>query len=134
MTHERNDFRLHSNISWNKMGTIERLVPSSKIATSNDVVRAVCSAFDIKREEFEGKNRRRDFVLARHIASVYLLKFHRFTLAKVGAICGNKNHATILHYKRNFINLTDANDEYLKDFLNRFNNELIKINPKFKTL
>jgi chromosomal replication initiator protein len=134
MTHEINEFRLHSNISWNKMGTIEQLPASVKIASANDVVRSVCSAFDIKRIDFEGKNRRKDFVLARHIASVYLLKFHRFTLARVGAICGNKNHATILHYKRNYVNLIDAKDDYLKTFLNKFNEELIKINPNFRTL
>lgn len=128
------EFRLHSNISWSRSGTIKQLPPSDKHATPTDVKLAVSQACGIGVHEIDMKNRNRNVVIARMILAMYLLKYHRFGLVKIGRLCGGKDHATILHYKKQFFILLDCGDEILKDYLRKFNEELLKIDTNFKTL
>lgn len=134
MNLELKEFRLHSAISWNTSAVIDQLPKSEKIAPVNDVLSCACVACGITLEEFDSKLRSRHMVTARIIVANYLLKFYHFTLENVGKICGNKDHSTVLHYKRNYIKFINFNDEILCSAVSRFNQQILSIDLKFKTL
>lgn len=128
------EFRLHSNISWNKSGTIKQLPASFKFASIQDVKLCAAISCGITLAEFDSKTRKREVVTSRMLAINYVLKFHRLSLQKVGDIMGGKDHATILHAKRNFFMLVDFGDDIIRESVRRFNEELLKIDSNFKTL
>jgi chromosomal replication initiation ATPase DnaA len=113
---------------------INQMPKSDKFAPVNDVINSACIACVISRIDFETKKRTQNFVIARMLTANYLLKYHRYTLKKIGDICGKKDHATVLHYKRNFIKFIDTNDPLLITALNLFNQQLLIINDKYKLL
>jgi chromosomal replication initiation ATPase DnaA len=67
------------------------------------------------------KTRRREVVEARQIA-MYAIKYRtRLSLAQIGAICGGKDHATVLHACKTVQNLLDSkNKEYLRAYSSIF--------------
>lgn len=134
MTTELNELRLHSAISWNKSAYTEQLPASVKFAPINECIESACYATGITREDFVSSKRQRQKVTARMLVSNYILKHYGYTLERIGEICGGKDHATILHYKKNFINLVDWKDQVILDALFRFNSKLLEINPNYKQL
>lgn len=128
------ELRLHSKISWNKSAYIAQAPVSEKFATSTDLIECACNATSITRADFMAKCRRRENVTARILVANYLLKHQRYSLSRIGEICGGKDHATILHYKAKFINFVNWKDQITMDALYAFNQELLKINPNYKQL
>lgn len=134
MNLELNEIRLHSAISWNKSTHIEQLPRAEKFAPINDVISSACVSCGISPVEFYSQVRVRHCVTARMIVANYLLKYYGFTLSKIGDICGKKDHSTVLHYKRNYIKFINFNDEILCTAISRFNQQILSIDLKFKTL
>ena len=128
------ELRLHSAISWNKSTYIEQLPASVKFATFSECIESACYATGITREDFESPKRNRANITARMLVSNYLLINYGYTLSRIGKICGGKDHATILHYKRNFIKFVNWNDRITMDAIQRFNTKLLEINPNYKQL
>lgn len=128
------ELRLHSAISWNKSAYTEQLPASVKFATVSECVESACSATGITREDFESPKRNRANITARMLVSNYLLINYGYTLSRIGKICGGKDHATILHYKRNFIKFVDWGDQITMSALFRFNSKILEINPNYKQL
>lgn len=119
------ELRLHSNISWNRSAIINQLPASIKHATKFEVRIAACIACGVSGVDFESKSRHKEIVTARMIASNYLLKYHGMTLAAVGKFCGDRDHATILVYKKRYANLIDSNDIYLKKLSSQIQRRII---------
>lgn len=128
------ELRLHSAISWNKSIYIEQLPASKKFATVSECIEAGCYATGITREEFESNKRNRANITARMLVSNYLLRNYGYTLERIGVLCGGKDHATILHYKKNFIKFVGWGDQITMSALQRFNTKLLEINPNYKQL
>ena len=69
----------------------------SKAVTVDEIINTVCKHFGLETATIHTKSRKREVVQARQIA-MYLAKNHTdFSTAKIGALIGHKDHATVLH-------------------------------------
>lgn len=69
----------------------------SKAITVDEIINTVCRHFGLETAAIHTKSRKREVVQARQIA-MYLAKNHTdFSTAKIGALIGGKDHATVLH-------------------------------------
>ena len=69
----------------------------NKTITIDEIISTVCQHFGLETTAIHTKSRKRDVVQARQIA-MYLAKSHTdFSTAKIGALIGGKDHATVLH-------------------------------------
>ena len=69
------------------------------------IQKVVCDYFDLPIELMKSKTRKREVVQARQIAMYFAKKMTKSSLAKIGAHCGGKDHATVLHACRTVNNL-----------------------------
>ena len=69
----------------------------SKAITVDDIIKTVCKHFGLENAAIHTKSRKREVVQARQIA-MYLAKNNtELSTSKIGAMIGNKDHATVLH-------------------------------------
>ena len=69
----------------------------NKTITIDEIIKAVCTHFNIEADAIYTKSRKREVVQARQIA-MYLAKNNtELSTAKIGAQIGGKDHATVLH-------------------------------------
>ena len=69
----------------------------SKAVTVDEIINTVCKHFGLETATIHTKSRKREVEQARQIA-MYLAKNHTdFSTAKIGALIGHKDHATVLH-------------------------------------
>lgn len=80
------------------------------------ILHIVCKECDVTITDVLSPKRNREFVIARSILSVILLK--KFTLIEIGELLGNRTHATIINLKRKF-NIDYNNDENFKNKTDR---------------
>ena len=82
------------------------------------IQKIVCDYFDMPIEMLKSKTRKREVVQARQIAMYFSKKMTKSSLANIGANCGGKDHATVLHACRTVINLAETDKQfkaYLED-------------------
>lgn len=79
----------------------------------NDIKDAVCNHFSIKPEELFSKSRKRDIVQARQIAMYFAKNKTNHSLSAIGAVMGDKDHATVVYSCNTISNLIDT-DKILK--------------------
>lgn len=96
--------------------------------TLNNLKTYINSKFNVK---IESKSRKRNVVYARVIfANLALNKIPKTSLEAVGK-CINKNHATIIHYRDELIEVIKANEPELYSFYETFSElNLISIKSK----
>jgi chromosomal replication initiator protein len=78
----------------------------------------VCDYFDLPIELLKSKTRKREVVQARQIAMYFAKRMTKSSLANIGAHCGGKDHATVLHACRTVNNLQETDKQfrgYLED-------------------
>lgn len=126
------EFRLHANISWNRLVLSKESEPRN--ATVLEVKMCAAKAVGLSVKELDSKAQKNDHITGRQLIMYYLKKKNKFSLAKVGRICGGKDHATVLSSNRRYDSLLEANDEILIDARDRFNYELLKISKTINTL
>jgi chromosomal replication initiator protein len=61
------------------------------------VIRAVCDATGVSRQEIEGKQRDRRIVVPRQIAMYLLREETGLSLSEVGGLFGGRDHSTVMH-------------------------------------
>jgi len=92
LTHQENSVQLAASVT-------EKIVKEdvNDISLSN-VQKSVCDYFNITREDFQSKSRKRQIVQARQIA-MYLSRklISNCSLSTIGSEMGGKDHATVLH-------------------------------------
>lgn len=62
----------------------------------DDVIKAVCTFYDIKPTQLKGTKRDTSLVRPRHIC-MYLLKEQGLTLVEIGNLLGGRDHTTVMH-------------------------------------
>ena len=72
----------------------------------------------IKEDALNSKTRSRTVVYKRHYL-YYLLRKHGLTYTKIGVLFG-KNHATVIHGRKTYINLTKTRDKFLINCLQEY--------------
>ena len=82
------------------------------------IQKVVCDYFDLPLEILKSKTRKREVVQARQISMYFSKKMTKSSLANIGAHCGGKDHATVLHACRTVMNLSETDKQfraYLED-------------------
>lgn len=76
------------------------------------IQKIVCDYFDLPIEMLKSKTRKREVVQARQISMYFSKKLTKSSLANIGAHCGGKDHATVLHACRTVINLAETDKQF----------------------
>lgn len=98
---------------------IDKFVKNTAREVSIDYIqKIVCDYFDLPIEMLKSKTRKREVVQARQISMYFSKKMTKSSLASIGAHCGGKDHATVLHACRTVSNLSETDKQfrvYLED-------------------
>jgi chromosomal replication initiator protein len=76
------------------------------------IQKVVCDYFKLPVEAIKSSSRKRDVVQARQIAMYFAKSLTKYSLASIGAQCGGKDHATVLHSCRTVNNLMDTDKKF----------------------
>lgn len=103
---------------------IDKFVKNTAKEISIDYIqKVVCDYFDLSIEQLKSKTRKREIVQARQIAMFFSKQMTKSSLAKIGTLCGGKDHATVLHACKTVTNLTET-DKQFKVFINDLEKKL----------
>ncbi|HNO06438.1 MAG TPA: chromosomal replication initiator protein DnaA, partial [Flavobacteriales bacterium] len=92
---------------------IDKFVKNTAREVSIDYIqKVVCDYFDLPIELLKSKTRKREVVQARQIAMYFAKKMTKNSLASIGAHCGGKDHATVLHACRTVNNLQETDKQF----------------------
>ena len=103
---------------------IDKFVKNTAREVSIEYIqKVVCDYFDLPIELLKSKTRKREVVQARQIAMFFSKKMTKSSLANIGAHCGGKDHATVLHACRTVNNLSET-DKQFKSYLDDLEKKL----------
>jgi chromosomal replication initiator protein len=92
---------------------IDKFVKNTAREVSIDYIqKVVCDYFDLPIELLKSKTRKREVVQARQIAMYFAKQMTKSSLASIGAHCGGKDHATVLHACKTVNNLIDTDKRF----------------------
>lgn len=92
---------------------IDKFVKNTAREISIDYIQKVVSDyFNMPIEVMKSKTRKREVVQARQIAMFYAKNMTKASLATIGAQCGGKDHATVLHAYRTVSNLLETDKQF----------------------
>jgi len=104
---------------------IDKFVKNTAREVSMDYIhKIVCDYFNLPIELLKSKTRKREVVQARQIAMYFAKKMTKWSLASIGAQCGGKDHATVLHACRTVNNNAETDKQfrgYLEDLEKKLN-------------
>ncbi len=96
---------------------IDKFVKNTAREVSIDYIqKVVCDYFNMPMELLKSKTRKREVVQARQISMYFAKSLTKSSLATIGAHCGGKDHATVLHACRTVNNLIDT-DKRFKSYI-----------------
>jgi chromosomal replication initiator protein len=88
---------------------------TAREVTIEYIQKIVCDHFDLPMELLKSKTRKREVVQARQISMFFSKKMTKNSLANIGAHCGGKDHATVLHACRTVVNLSETDKQFRRD-------------------
>lgn len=92
---------------------VDKFVKSTAREVSIEYIqKVVCDYFDLPMEMLKSKTRKREVVQARQISMFFSKKMTKSSLANIGAHCGGKDHATVLHACRTVVNLSETDKQF----------------------
>ncbi len=92
---------------------IDKFVKNTTREISIDYIqKVVCDYFDMPIELLKSKTRKREIVQARQLAMYFSKQLTKNSLASIGAQCGNKDHATVLHACRTVNTLSETDKRF----------------------
>lgn len=92
---------------------IDKFVKNTAREVSIDYIqKVVCDYFNLPLELMKSKTRKREVVQARQIAMYFSKSLTKYSLASIGAHCGGKDHATVLHACRTVNNLIETDKRF----------------------
>lgn len=92
---------------------IDKFVKNTAREVSIDYIqKVVCDYFNLPLELMKSKTRKREVVQARQIAMYFSKSLTKSSLATIGAHCGGKDHATVLHACRTVNNLIETDKRF----------------------
>ncbi|MCH8556047.1 MAG: chromosomal replication initiator protein DnaA [Schleiferiaceae bacterium] len=85
---------------------------NTKEITIDYIQKIVCDYFNMPIELIKSKTRKREVVQARQLTMYFSKQLTKNSLAAIGAQCGNKDHATVLHACRTVANLSETDKQF----------------------
>lgn len=95
----------------------ERESENSQLNIIKLIMDIVFSYFGISADEKNNKSHKREFAQCRQISMYFAKKFTSCSLATIGFIIGEKDHATVLHANKTVINLMDTDKNFRHQIL-----------------
>ena len=102
----------------------EEVIIPEKQVTVEFIQKTICDYFYITPDEMKANTRKRETVQARQTCMLFTDSLTKLSLAKIGQLTGNKDHATVLHAKKTINNLIDTDKS--------FKNQIKEIDLKLK--
>ena len=103
---------------------IDRYVKSSsREVTIEYIQKVVCDYLNLPVDSIQQTSRKREIVQARQLAMYFSKKITKSSLAVIGAQCGNKDHATVLHACKQIENLRQT-DRYMRSMIEELEKRL----------
>lgn len=96
---------------------------SSREVTIDYIQRVVCDYLDLPVDSIQKSSRKREIVQARQLSMYFAKKITKSSLAVIGAQCGNKDHATVLHACKQIENLRQT-DRYMRNMIDELEKRL----------
>lgn len=101
------------------MKFVERIVMravkiDNQALTIDDVVRVICSHYDVTEQQIMGRTRKREIVLPRQVLMYLADKHIRMPASRIGRCVGGRDHSTVIHS----LNLISGKIKNDKDFSN----------------
>ncbi|MDE6694693.1 MAG: chromosomal replication initiator protein DnaA, partial [Bacteroidales bacterium] len=92
---------------------IDQIVHNSVKEISIDYIqKVICDHFDLPVDKINSNTRRREVVTARQLAMYFAKKHTKASLASIGAQCGKRDHATVLHAYKTVNNLLETDKNF----------------------
>ncbi|MDE5575693.1 MAG: chromosomal replication initiator protein DnaA [Bacteroidales bacterium] len=92
---------------------IDQIVHNSAKEISIDYIqKVICDHFELPVDKIHSNTRRREIVIARQLAMYFAKKHTKNSLASIGAQCGKRDHATVLHACKTIQNLIDTDKSF----------------------
>jgi chromosomal replication initiator protein len=92
---------------------IDKFVKTTQKEISIEYIqKVVCDYFKLNMDIMKSKTRKREVVQARQIAMFFAKNFTKASLATIGAHCGGKDHATVLHACKTVNNLMETDKRF----------------------
>ncbi len=92
---------------------VDKFVKNTAREVSIEYIQKVVSDyFDLPIEILKSKTRKREVVQARQISMYFSKRMTKSSLANIGAHCGGKDHATVLHACRTVTNLSETDKQF----------------------
>ena len=92
---------------------IDKFVKStSREITIEYIQKVVCDYFKLPLDSIQSITRKREIVQARQLTMYFAKKLTKSSLAIIGAQCGKKDHATVLHACKTVANLNDTDKQF----------------------
>jgi len=88
-------------------------MPGIGVPTVNQIINKVQ---DYTGVDIFQKTRKREVVEARQLAMFFSKRITRASLAAIGEMCGDKDHATVLHACKTVMNLKETNKGYMAQY------------------
>lgn len=96
---------------------IDKYVQSSSREVSIDYIqKVVCDYLELPVDSIQQSSRKREIVQARQLSMYFAKKITKSSLSVIGAQCGNKDHATVLHACKQIENLRQT-DRYMRSLV-----------------
>lgn len=103
---------------------IDKYVKSTAKEISIEYIqKVVCDYFNISIEKINSNKRDRDVVQPRQICMYFAKKYTKLPLATIGAYCGDRDHATVLHACRTISNLYET-DKRMKSSIDEIEKKM----------
>lgn len=81
---------------------------------AEDIIRATCEHFNVKKEDILGKNKRAEIVKARQICTYLMCDMLSLPLIAIGKLMGGRDHATVIYSRDKIANAIKLNDATAK--------------------
>ncbi len=85
---------------------------TSKEISVDYIQKVICDYFDMPVDVLKSRTRKREIVQARQLTMYFAKQLTKSSLSTIGAQCGNKDHATVLHAVRTVKNLTETDKRF----------------------
>ena len=96
---------------------------SSREVTIDYIQKVVCDYLELPVDAIQQTSRKREIVQARQLSMYFAKKITKSSLAVIGAQCGNKDHATVLHACKQIENLRQT-DRYMRTMVEELEKKL----------
>ncbi len=88
---------------------VDKYVKSNAKEISIEYIqKIICDYFKIPTDTINANTRKREIVQARQLSMYFAKKYTKLPLSLIGAYCGNKDHATVLHACKTVSNLYET--------------------------